>query len=121
MPGLIVSVRTCAEAKNALAGGATLLDVKEPRLGSLGRAADREINAVVALFASRVPVSAAMGELRETPELPPRKNLAYVKWGLSGFGALDWSAALKAVKIKLERQRYSSQPVVVAYADWQRA
>ena len=36
MTGLLVSVRDAAEAEAALRGGATLIDVKEPRHGSLG-------------------------------------------------------------------------------------
>ena len=37
-PGLLVSVRSGAEAEAALAGGADLIDVKEPTRGALGRA-----------------------------------------------------------------------------------
>jgi uncharacterized protein (UPF0264 family) len=38
MTGLLVSVRDAAEAADALAGGADLIDVKEPNAGSLGAA-----------------------------------------------------------------------------------
>jgi uncharacterized protein (UPF0264 family) len=121
MPGLIVSVRTGAEAKNALAGGATLLDIKEPQLGSLGRATDRRINEIVNRFSNVVCVSAAMGELRQSPQLPPRKDLAFVKWGLSGLRQKDWPGMLETMRKDLKRQHFSCKPVVVAYADWERA
>ena len=34
---LLVSVRSAAEVRPALAGGADIIDAKEPSLGSLGR------------------------------------------------------------------------------------
>ena len=40
LPALLVSVRDAAEAGNAVAGGAALIDVKEPARGALGRADD---------------------------------------------------------------------------------
>src|SRR5947209_8028398 len=39
-PGLLVSVRSAAEARAALDGGAALIDIKEPARGPLGRADD---------------------------------------------------------------------------------
>ena len=39
MSGLLVSVRNVEEALAALEGGASLIDVKEPSRGPLGRAA----------------------------------------------------------------------------------
>ena len=38
MAGLLVSVRSAEEARAALAGGATVIDIKEPDRGPLGRA-----------------------------------------------------------------------------------
>ena len=43
-PGLLVSVRSAAEALAALAGGADVIDVKEPNQGSLGAADDDTIS-----------------------------------------------------------------------------
>ena len=43
-PGLLVSVRSAAEALSALAGGADVIDVKEPNRGSLGAADDETIS-----------------------------------------------------------------------------
>src|SRR5438128_1572682 len=62
-PGLLVSVRSAAEAEIAIGAGAALIDVKEPSRGPLGRADDTTIAAVVKQVAGRRPVSAALGEL----------------------------------------------------------
>src|SRR5690554_1200212 len=50
-PRLLVSVRSPEEAEAALVGGADLIDVKEPAAGSLGRAADAVIEAVIGCVA----------------------------------------------------------------------
>jgi uncharacterized protein (UPF0264 family) len=102
-------------------GGATLLDVKEPRLGSLGRARDRTIRLIFERVAERLPVSAAMGELLQTPQSPPLTGLAYAKWGLSGYLHKDWQEALREARSELKQHNLRCEPVVVAYADWERA
>src|SRR2546421_8597639 len=96
-PGLLVSVRSAVEAVAALHGGAALIDVKEPRRGSLGRAEDATIAAVVACIAGRVPVSAALGELVEPESVPyAGSGLAFMKWGLAGVVAAgNWQLRLR--------------------------
>jgi uncharacterized protein (UPF0264 family) len=75
MMNLLVSVRSAAEAAAALAGGAGLIDVKEPARGALGRADAAVIAAVVRAVGGRRPVSAALGELAGTPRShAPRGN-----------------------------------------------
>ena len=64
-PGLLVSVRNANEARTALSAGADVIDVKEPNRGPLGAADIGEIAAIVEAVQSRVPVTAAMGELWE--------------------------------------------------------
>jgi uncharacterized protein (UPF0264 family) len=119
-PGLLVSVRSVEEAEAALAGGADLIDVKEPSRGSLGRADDETIAAVVRIVGGRRPVSAALGELRDRPAPCALPGLAYVKWGLAGLGP----SRTRQLESLLAAQR-SSNPgcrcVLVAYADWRRA
>src|SRR4051812_283713 len=94
MAGLLVSVRSPAEAEAALAGGAAIIDVKEPDNGALGRAASEVLAGVLAVVAGRRPVSAALGELLEPEgDLPAElARLAYVKWGLAGCGGLEADA-----------------------------
>ena len=66
MTALPVSVRSAAEAEAALAGGAAVIDVKEPDRGVLGRADGAVIAAVAGAAAERAPVSAALGEASAT-------------------------------------------------------
>src|SRR4051794_16896845 len=94
-PGLLVSVRSAEEAACALAGGAALIDVKEPLRGALGRADDAVIRAVVQAVGAARPVSAALGEWAEQDQSIPDLGLMYVKWGLAGCGQRrDWRQQL---------------------------
>ncbi len=125
-PSLLVSVRTVQEAEAALAGGADLIDVKEPAHGSLGRASEAALTAVLRTVAGRRPVSAALGELAAGAAVPlpcPPDGLAYAKWGLSGYAERTdacWrnlAGAAEQLRLRLPDCR----PVAVAYADWRRA
>jgi uncharacterized protein (UPF0264 family) len=63
-----VSVRDEAEAAEAIAAGADVLDLKEPRHGPLGPCDETTLRAVAALRdrrAPRLPLSAALGPARE--------------------------------------------------------
>ena len=122
-PRLLVSVRSAAEASAAVEGGADLVDVKEPSRGSLGRADDAAVAAVLRAVGGRKPVSAAWGELRDHLACPQRTRgfggLCYVKWGLARCGGTtDWPSMLDAAAGQLPA---GCRPVAVAYADWQRA
>jgi uncharacterized protein (UPF0264 family) len=119
IPKLLVSVRDAAEAEAALAGGADLIDVKEPANGPLGRADFATIAEVVKTVAGRVPISAALGELRDCPlvrvgiELP--EGVEYVKWGLAGLLRQKWAHHFQVAHLFLWAGR---RVVAVAYADW---
>ncbi len=113
-PSLLVSVRSAVEARAALAGGADLIDIKEPSLGSLGRAHDAVIAAVIDAVSGRRPVSAALGELADHQGEVSPPGLWYIKWGLAGCPA-DWRARLGQA---LSRPA-PPQVVLAAYADWQ--
>ncbi len=115
VPQLLVSVRTASEAEAALAGGADVIDVKEPSRGALGRADDAVVDEIRRVIADRRPVSAALGELIDFTGAAP-DGVAYVKCGLAGFAkdaawSLHWSRFREATAPALA--------VVVAYADWQ--
>jgi uncharacterized protein (UPF0264 family) len=124
-PRLVVSVRGAAEVEAALAGGAALIDVKEPARGSLGRADDPTITEVVQAVRGRVPVSAALGEWRQPgaqdwPAALP--NLAFLKWGLSGCGGMYlWKPLLRAVARNLTARQPGVTVAAAAYADWRQA
>ena len=113
---LLVSVRSADEALTALAGGAALIDVKEPARGSLGRADTLVMMEIAKAINRRRPVSAALGEWADGSRTIPDVDLKYVKWGLAGCRrAPAWRRDL-ANLLKLQRR---PQPVLVAYADWQ--
>jgi hypothetical protein len=114
-PGLLVSVRSADEALAALAGGADLIDVKEPSRGPLGPADPDVIASIIAVVGGRVPVSAAMGEWVDWDRGRIPDGLAFVKWGLAR--ARDQHAAAPSVFSAAR----GVAPVLVAYADHARA
>jgi uncharacterized protein (UPF0264 family) len=121
-PLLLVSVRSAAEAEAALAGGASLIDVKEPSRGSLGRPDDETVAAVLRCVAGRRPVSAALGELMDRPALFQLPGLSYAKWGLAGCARNPhWRRDLEVARRLLEENGAGCRAVVAAYADWRRA
>jgi uncharacterized protein (UPF0264 family) len=111
-----------AEAEQAWAGGAALIDVKEPAAGSLGRARDDTIAAVIRGVAGRCPVSAALGEWVDGEDPVVATGLNYAKWGLAGCGQrTGWPRELASAGERLRRFAPSCRLVAVAYADWRRA
>ena len=118
--GLLVSVRDASEALAALEGGADVIDVKEPRRGSLGSAPE-VWDAVVARVAGRRPISVALGELlqwRSTPLPRIPEGITWGKVGLAGAGGIDWQ---KRWQRRIGELPPRVRPVLVAYADWERA
>jgi (5-formylfuran-3-yl)methyl phosphate synthase len=67
MTRLLASVRTSGEALSALAGGADIIDLKEPAQGALGRLPDATIAAIRHAVAGRRPLSATIGDLPLAP------------------------------------------------------
>ena len=125
MTGLLVSVRDAAEALAALRGGAALIDVKEPRHGSLGAAAPEVWPQVRDAIPPQIPCSAALGELKDlTPQQVAlwRYSLAgyqFAKLGLAGCGKVSgWQSHWQSVLHELPPE---TRPVAVVYADWQTA
>ena len=113
-PKLLVSVRSVEEAREAIEGGADLIDVKEPSRGALGAADQDVIERIIREVGGRLPVSAAMGEFVEWDYRELSKGLSFVKWGLSHLQGLDdlWDIRLSQPTV---------EPVLVAYADHERA
>ena len=129
-PLLLVSVNSALEARAALRGGADILDIKEPRFGSLGKADDGVIAEIAAAAGSldpEIPISAALGELVDwknsvpVPRLPA--ELAFVKLGLSGWARDDdWPSAWKNFRGRLAQNNpLSPHWVAVIYADREQA
>ena len=121
MTKLLISVRDAAEAESALAGGADLIDIKEPTRGPLGPADTATIRAIVAQVAGRAPVSAAMGELSAGHRLESSLGgqVRYAKFGLAGEARVsDWARRAQAAIATLPP---GVTAVGVAYADWKAA
>lgn len=125
--GLLVSVRDAAEAAAAIAGGASIIDVKEPARGPLGRADAAVAAEVVAVVAGRGPVTLACGELasgadailahlaevlRRLPAgVPPPRG---IKAGPAGLSLDAWRDEHERLTSRLPR---GIEAVAVAYAD----
>jgi uncharacterized protein (UPF0264 family) len=118
---LLISVRDRIEARLALAGGADLIDVKEPRRGALGAADPRIWRGVLEVVNGAAPVSAALGELAHGGGhrlAPLAGGLTYVKLGLAGMASSAWPAAWRRVVSLLPA---GVAHVAVCYADWKTA
>ncbi|MDG2206607.1 MAG: (5-formylfuran-3-yl)methyl phosphate synthase, partial [Pirellulales bacterium] len=119
LPRLLVSVRNAEEAQLAVDEGVHLIDVKEPRRGSLGAAAAASVRQVADICDSKFLWSVALGELLDTPPvaLPADLRPTFVKCGLSGCGLrANWRALWQR-----RMARYGRSAVAVVYADWEAA
>jgi (5-formylfuran-3-yl)methyl phosphate synthase len=128
---LLVSVRSAGEVGPALAGGADIIDAKEPGRGSLG-AVDGD---VLSRILQRVPgdrtVSVALGDVTRPEEvlaalhglqLPERTLPIYLKVGFAGVPSLKQIALLIEAAVSLTSAVATcSHVVAVAYADHERA
>lgn len=135
MTKLLVSVRSAAEARLAVAAGVHLIDVKEPSRGSLGAADAETVQAIADVVPHATPLSVALGELSlalgelsedrrpagrvfdalavRLQKLP--QNVRYAKLGLAGMATRsDWSADWRTAVQLLPAH---VTPVAVAYAD----
>jgi uncharacterized protein (UPF0264 family) len=134
---LLVSVVSPDEVSAALAGGADVVDVKNPAEGALGAAVPATLRAIRALvappfappLAPRPELSAALGD---APHLPGTLALAaygaaacgvdYVKVGLLGSRhPREALQLLAAVRRAAEESHPAVRVVAVAYADAVRA
>jgi len=141
MTKLLVSVRSRAEALDAIAGGAHVIDVKEPANGALGAASPEVWRQVAdAVGSSRgCQLSLATGELLEqqpgvltgllqrllpvdaTEETAPGKNTTgniIVKTGLAGCQQTSWRPQVASW---VEALPAGAQPALAAYADYSSA
>ncbi len=102
MTWFLASVRDADEAAIALAGGADVIDFKDPAAGALGAVAPEIVREGVARVAGRRPVSAVLGDLpmAATPLCAAAEAMAatgvdYLKLGI--FPGGDAEAALAAL------------------------
>jgi uncharacterized protein (UPF0264 family) len=101
---LLVSVRDEDEAAAAVAGGADIVDVKNPVEGVLGAQPPHVIRAVVRAVPSGVPISASIGDV---PALPGTVALA-------GLGAA--ACGVRFIKVGLLGARSPEDAVPLLHA-----
>jgi len=123
---LLVSVANKKEALEAIKGRAHIIDVKNPKEGSLGANFPRVIRQVKEIVPNSVEVSATIGDL---PNLPGTASLAalgaaasgadYVKAGLFGVKTPAEATILMREVCRAVRDYNKNSKVIAAgYADF---
>ena len=126
---LLVSVAHAADAAAALAGGADLIDAKDPAGGALAPLTPDMFGAIVAAVAGARPVTAALGNAmdEDTVERAAREfgqaGARFVKIGFAGIASGDRVGVLAKAAVRGARAGSSGQcgVVAVAFADADRA
>lgn len=127
---LLVSVRSAEEAAAAVAGGADIVDAKEPARGSLGPVALEELERIAAGLPGRMPFSVALGDYRSpraaaervveiATRLPRRTGPLYFKLGFSGAAPAEVDGVVEAAVAA--GRRVGAGIVAAAYADYANA
>jgi hypothetical protein len=125
---LLISVRDPEEARTALAGGAHIIDAKEPGAGALGMVDSTMLQEIHAVVPRGRALSAALGDAHSLPQV--RRNLRategaelwFAKFGFAGVSQPKRAAQLLDAAVRASYRWLSSPAVVaVAYADWERA
>lgn len=122
---LLVSSSDEKEALEAIAGGADIIDVKNPREGSLGASFPWVIKRIRGIAPKGVEVSCTVGDL---PNLPGSVSLAvlgaaatgvdYVKVGLGKVNAMEDAVFLLRSAVRAAKNYdYSIRVAVTGYAD----
>ena len=123
---LLVSVVNKIEAVDSIKGGADILDVKNPKEGSLGANFPRVIRAVKDVVPNDLELSATIGDL---PNLPGTASLAalgaavsgvdYVKVGLFGVKTSEEATALMTEVVRAVKEYDRAVKTIASgYADF---
>jgi uncharacterized protein (UPF0264 family) len=129
---LLVSVRSDAEVEAAVAGGADIIDAKEPDRGSLGPVSRETFRIIAEQVPAHLPLSAALGDFADAEtahaavtEFPvvTRPAPLYLKLGFAGV------SSARRIREVLEAARLAAQGrsppapaiIAVAYGDCDRA
>jgi len=123
---LLVSVVNKTEALDSIRGGAHILDVKNPKEGSLGANFPRVIKQVKEVTPKNLEVSATIGDL---PNLPGTASLAalgaavsgvdYVKVGLFGVKTSEEATILMREVVRAVKEYDSGLKTIASgYADF---
>jgi len=115
---LLVSVAGPREARAALAGGADIIDAKDPRTGALGAVRPQVLRAVRSAVGASRPVSAALGDAGPCALVERRARTAgsigatFVKVGFLGVGT---GALARRRAAAASRARSPNPPTASAY------
>ncbi|MGH7536398.1 MAG: (5-formylfuran-3-yl)methyl phosphate synthase [Gemmatimonadales bacterium] len=121
---LLVSVRSPEEVVDAVAGGAHIIDAKEPSRGSLGPVDPETAAAIASLVPPHLALSIALGDPETTTAAAaiaaalapaPRPGGSFVKLGFAGVPTPDLVERLLAAVVALVPGDIGV--VAVAYAD----
>src|SRR6266487_4188117 len=119
---LLVSVRGPVEARAAVAGGADVVDAKDPARGALGAVRADRLAAIRRAVGAARPVSAALGDARDDATVAAAaaaaRGVAFVKLG---FGGVTSASQAQRLARAARRGAATTAVVLVAYADWRRA
>jgi uncharacterized protein (UPF0264 family) len=128
---LLVSVRAGNEVAAALAGGADIVDAKEPARGGLGPVTEEVLRDIAARVPDAVPLGVALGDFTDPDAVrdamdgalvPPRRAPTFAKLGFAGEASEAGVTSLIATALHAAAAT-PLRPIVVpvAYADYQRA
>jgi uncharacterized protein (UPF0264 family) len=123
---LLVSVVNKTEAIDSIKGGADILDVKNPKEGSLGANFPRVIREIKEVMPKNLELSATIGDL---PNLPGTASLAalgaafsgvdYVKVGLFGVKTSEEATALMTEVVRAVKEfDHDLKTIASGYADF---
>src|SRR5215831_2305612 len=122
---LLVSARNAAEASAALAGGADIVDAKEPSAGALGAVSIGVLRQMLSTVNAACPVSAAAGDATDAAALERHvlacaaEGVAFVKIGFAGIADAARVAEHIASAVSLASAQRCAV-VAVGYADAER-
>jgi (5-formylfuran-3-yl)methyl phosphate synthase len=124
---LLVSVRSADEVQAALAGGADIIDAKEPARGPLGAVSAATLAEIAGRVPEALPFSVALGDVTTRGEveaalaatdLPERPGPTFLKLGFAGVGSVELISALLDTAVLMASRRISPPMIIaVAYAD----
>jgi hypothetical protein len=124
---LLVSVASAADALAALAGGADIIDAKDPQAGALGAVHLEVLRAIHAVVAGRRPVTAALGDAASESAIERAAHAftaagaELVKVGFLGSPAERIPRLVSAAVRGTKTGGRDAGVVAVAYADAERA
>jgi len=127
---LLVSVRDAVEAQAALAGGADIVDAKEPLNGALGQVEPATLRSISDAVAGAAPLSMALGDydsdaIDGSMHSAATAGVTFVKIGFAGsrFRTLDHRGpgTDQAPGTKNQGPQRHVALIVVAYADYIKA